>query len=369
MTYESQGNYDQALDCLKQASQALSTSGLQSPAEMSQILNDSGWIHFRRGNLDEAEKTLLQAHELAEQASRLDIVSSTYNRLGGVYYLKDQVEKAISYVSKSIAIRQEIGDILGVARSYNNLGNLGWKMGAWDDALDNFKRSADLQVNLGDVEAIIIINDNLGRLQIDRGFPDEARKYLKDAINRAEQIGHNFLIALLNHHISVLEAHLEDWPSALQYELRSESLFMNLGEKVNLVDVNVNLGLIYLGLKELGKAAKCGQQAITLLGEVAEDTEIESRGCALRLLGDVALAAGNLDESAKMYTQSAQILDLIGNRIERGRLWVSQANLAQARSARAEAESCLAQAGELFKQLGARLELRRVQSLQAKLAA
>ncbi|MGC1377522.1 MAG: adenylate/guanylate cyclase domain-containing protein, partial [Anaerolineales bacterium] len=131
MTYERQGDYDQALVCLNQARDMLAQTGLDSPAELSQILNDTGWIYFRRSNLDEAEKCLFQAQALADKAARLDLVSSVYNRLGGVYYQKDRLKQASDFVSKSLAIREEIGDILGVARSCNNLGNLGWKLGSW----------------------------------------------------------------------------------------------------------------------------------------------------------------------------------------------------------------------------------------------
>ena len=234
MTHESQGDYDQALICLGEARKLLLDDGQDSPAELSQILNDIGWIYFRRSNLDEAENYLTQAQALAEKAGRLDIVASVYNRLGGVHYQQDHLKQASDFVAKSITIREELGDILGVARSYNNLGSLGWKLGDWDKALDNFKQSAELQARLGDMEAIIMLNGNLGLLQIDRGYTDEARKYLEDALSQAEQIGHSFHIAMTNHNLSVLLNALREWPAALEYSLRSETILRGLGEKTTI---------------------------------------------------------------------------------------------------------------------------------------
>jgi tetratricopeptide (TPR) repeat protein len=365
-TWERQGDYDQALGNLSRAGEALQRAGLDSPAELSQILNDTGWIYFRRSSLDEAENYLTRALALAEKASRLDLVSSVYNRLGGVHYQKDHIKKASDFLSKSIAIREEIGDVLGVARSYSNLGNLGWKSGRWDDALVNFKRSAEMQARLGDVEGIIVLNSNLGLLQIDRGSTDEARQYLDIALARAEQIGHNFHIALANHHLSLLLAATEEWSAALEYGLRSEALFKSLGEKANLVDVYVNLGVIYLGLRDLVSASRCGEQALTLLDEFASGSETEVRGCALRLLGDVALVVHDIEASKKFYHEAEVIFEQVGNRLERGRLLMSVARMAMVESNRPLASSCLSLAKKLFEQLGARLDLRRLAMLRAR---
>ena len=369
MTYESQGDYDQALVCLDAARNLLMGGGLESPAELSQILNDTGWINFRRGNLDEAEIYLMQAKTLAEKAARLDIVSSVYNRLGGVHYQKDQLQESRDFVAKSIRIREELGDILGVARSYNNLGNLGWKLGDWDEALDNFKRSAELQTRLGDIEGIIMLNGNLGLLQVDRGYTDEARKYLEDALSQAEQIGHSFHMAMTTHHLSVLFTALGEWPQALEYSLQSESLLKNLGEKATLVDVFINMGSIYLGMGDLPQATLCGEQAMTLLAEFTAESETEIKGCALRLLGDIALALHNIDDALNRYRQAEVIFDATDNRLERGRLMMSKARLATLQSNRTLAKSHLMLAYKLFNKLGARLDLQKLEILTRDLSA
>lgn len=330
-------------------------------------MSDTGWIYFRRSDLSEAEKYLKQAQKLAEKAARLDIISSVYNRLGGVYYQQDHFQEAHNFVLKSLAIREEIGDILGVARSHNNLGNLCWKLGAWDAALENFKRSAELQARLGDEEGVITLNNNLALLQIDRGYIDEAGQYLQDALNRAENIGHNFYIALANHHFSITHSALREWKAALEYSLRSEALFKSLGEKANLVDVYVNLGIIYLGLQDLPKAAYYGERALAVLDEFATETETEVKGCALRLLGDIALIIDDTDKAEKLYHQAELIFDAVGNRLERGRLLLSMARLAVAQSDPVLAKSCLTLAQNLFEQLGARLELHNLEMLKADL--
>jgi len=369
MTYERQGDYDQALNCLDQANNVLLRAGLDSPAELSQILNDTGWIYFRRGRLDEAENYLSQAQVLAEKTSRLDIVSSIYNRIGGVFFQKDRLKEASDFAAKSLALRQEIGDIPGVARSYNNLGLLGWKRGFWDEALLNFKRSAEYQANLGDVEGIIELNSNLGLLQIDRGYTDEARQYLEEAWRRAQQIGHSYNIALTTHYLSKLYIAEGDWHNALDYSLRSELLFKNLGDEEYLLDVYVNLGSIYLGMRDLSSASLYAQQALDLLNLLAADAQTEDKGRDLRLLGDIALASADYAHAKELYDQAEVVFDAVANRLERGRLLISFSRLAQAQSNRMLAKSCLMLARKLFEELGARLDLSKLEELKKEQAA
>jgi class 3 adenylate cyclase/tetratricopeptide (TPR) repeat protein len=367
MTHERQGDYALALTCLGEATDVLASSGLDSPAELSQILNDTGWIYFRRSDLDDAEKFLLQAQALAEKAVRLDLVSSVYNRLGGVYYQKDSLKQASDFVAKSLAIREEIGDILGVARSYNNLGNLARRLGAWDEALDNFKRSAELQARLGDKEAIVMLNGNLGLLQIDRGYLDEARKYLEEALVQAEQIGHNSQIAISNQNLSLLYSTLGEWSSALEYSCRSETIFKSLGEKADLADVYVNQGVIYLGLREPQKAAHCAEQALALLAEFAPNQEIDVKATALRLLGDTHLAARDIESAQELYQQAERIFASSGNRLELGRLQVRLARLAALQPNREVTLVCISKAKDLFQQLGARLDLQKLETFSRDL--
>jgi len=367
MTYERQGDYDQAMNYLDQANKYLKQSGLDSPSELAQLLNDTGWIHFRRGRMDDAETFLLQAQALAEKTTRLDVISSIYNRMGGVYFQKDRLKEASDFAAKSLTLRQEIGDIPGVARSYNNLGLLGWKRGFWDEALLNFKRSAEYQAKLGDVEGIIELNSNLGLLQIDRGYIDEARGYLEEAWRRAQQIGHGYNIAQTTNYLGKLYIALADWQNALDYGLRSEELIKNLGEEEYLVDVYLNLGSIYLGIHDLSEACRYVQQALDLIQKLSPGTQTEDKGRGLRILGDISLEAGDPERSKEFFNQAETVFNAVANRLERGRLMVSLSRLAKSQDNILLAKSCLMLAHKMFEELGARLDLGRLEELKKNL--
>jgi len=367
-TYERQGDYDQALTCLGEAQQALDRSAQPAAVDRAWVLNDMGWIHSRRGNLEAAEKNLLDALVLVEESAQYDVIASIYNRLGGLYFQQDRLEPASNYVRKSLVLRQEIGDANAVARSYNNLGLLGWRRGDWDSALENFKRSIELHATLGDVEGTVALHSNLGLLHLDRGDFSEARKHLDLTLLTAQQIGHAYYIGLAYLYLSRYAVLHEEWKSALETCERSGQIFNEIGVTDYLVDLSTNTGLAWLGLGDLDKAHHFAREALgwstRQLGGESQAGQSEDRGRGLRLLGQVTLAKGDVNTARKALSESGAIFEAVGNELEKGRTACALASLEAVCEDEAATRKALNEARLIFRQLGARADLRKVEAFQ-----
>ncbi len=367
-TLERQGDYDPALTHLEKASQSLEEIENPPITEKAQILNDIGWIQFRKGDLDAAGDYLFKALTLVENQEQFEITASVYNRLAGVYYQKDQLDQAGLYLRKSLVLRQEIGDIGGVARSFNNLGLMGWKRGDWNSALENFKRSADLHGTLGDVEGMIEVHINLGLLLLDRGELDEARRNLSQALSRARQIGHTYYVGLISLDFARLFLASEDWQAALEYSQRSLETFREIGAQDHLVDIYTYNGLAYLGMGNLEEARQWGEDALGLFRHVSTGRlpgQAEDHGRAMRLLGEVMRRIGNFPYAETLLSESAATFQTVGNQLEQGRSLVALARLAKDKGNPASARLMLNEAQLIFQQLGARNDLKKMESLSA----
>jgi len=370
-THERQGDFDQALASLVDAQNILDTAPQSLDVERAWLLNETGWIHSRRGRLDDAEKAFLQALALVEDLPEYDVIASIYNRLGGIYFQQDSLEKASSYVRKSLVLRQEIGDLNAVARSYNNLGLLGWRRGEWDSALEYFKRSLDLHSTLGDVEGTIALHSNLGLLYLDRGDFNEAQKHLEIILGTAQRIGHAFYTGLAHLYFSRFYLLYEEWQDALDSAQKSLQVFEELKVKEYLVDIATNSGMAYLELKDLEKAHYYARKALeewAKAGTGSLASPSEARGRALRLLGLVSLARQELDGADRALQESADIFGKLENQVELGRTMVAQAHLAIAKHDEAGARRSINEARRIFRLMGARADLRKVETLSARLA-
>ena len=120
-------------------------------------------------------------------------------------------------------------------------------------------------------------------------------------------------------------------------------------------------------MNDLTKAAQCGESAVSLLAEFTADTDTEVKGTALRLLGDVALAMNNADEADRQYRQAEQIFEATDNHLEHGRLLMRRARLAALKSDRELSKSYLKNAERTFNQLGARLDIQKLDILEREL--
>jgi adenylate cyclase len=370
-TFERQGEYDQAQENLIEAQRELEKLDHFYPVEKARILNDMGWINFRRGNLDQAESLLNQAQILLEKTKQYDVIASIYNRLGGIYYFEDKLDQASIYVRKSLALREEIGDIVAVARSYNNLGLLSWRKGDWESALTNFMRSVELHTNLGDVEGLMEVNSNLGLLQIDRGNIEQAKKHLEAALSTAQQSGLTYGIGVTYLHFSHLYLSSSDWKTALEYCGRSLAILKEIDDQDHIVEIFTNIGAAWLGLGDLDLARKWADDALHLCEELGADspqTQTEPRGRALRLLGNIYSRIGEYDEAGEVIRSSLTIFQSAGNLLEQGRSALALALLQSHCNNYASARMHFNEARLIFRQLGASLDLEMLEASFAQVS-
>jgi class 3 adenylate cyclase/tetratricopeptide (TPR) repeat protein len=366
-THEGQGEYERALACLRAAEALLDGRESRFSGERASILGDTGWIHYRRGSMDQAESVLREALALAESAGQPDVLASVLNRLAGIYFQRDDSTQAARFLARSLVLRQQIGDVVGVARSFNNLGLLGWKQGDLVSALDNFDHSFKLLANLGDVEGLIVLHTNMGMIELDLGNLPEAEFHFQEALSSSSQIGHFFHICEARMHLALLHVTAGEWRRALEHGLLAQSGFQELGVHENQIHLNVSLGWAYLGLGDVEHLDETLQRIRELLKEGSGPLEGEGR--AQRLFGRIARARGDSESALDALEKGAAAFSQAGNPIERARVLLDLADLLIDCREGLRARAALEEAKETFTRMGARLDLAHLERVEARIAA
>lgn len=361
-THERQGDYDQALVHLKEGLDALSRSSYSLPVEQAQIWNDTGWIHFRRGNFSEAQELLKKALKLVESSDAYDAIASIYNRLGGLAYNQGDWDQAASYLRKSIAMRESIGDVLGLATSFNNLGLLEIEMGEFSNALANLTRSYELKTRLGQSEGIAMTLNNLGWLRIDRGELEEAEKALNEALEMARQIGYASLLRLILKNFGKLYLASQEWEKARQVLCETTQALKELGSDDQLVDTYRLLGEAALGSGDLEAAADWSQKARDLVNQFEDKNEKFSavqRGELWLFWGMLATRTGEYEQARKHLKTSSEVFQNLKSRLYQGKVAYQFGELSKAQQDRTGAQLHYREAALLFQSVGAKLEEKR----------
>lgn len=366
-TLESQGDYDKALIYLQSAQMVLQDNYGEYDVELANCLNDTGWIYFRRGLLDQAEKLLLNGLKIIEPSGNLNVTASILNRLAGVYFQRDSIEQASSYMKRSLQIREEIGDVGAVARSYNNLGLINWKQGLLQEALEDFHRSFSLQINLGDVEGQIVLQTNMGLIEMDCGNLIEADRYFHEALDNSRQIGHSYHVCMTQMHLALLNVYAENWPAVLDYAQLSLAGFHELGVKENLLDLFVSLGWAYIGLSDEPNSQEIHQRILAILEESENPVSSppEGQGRAYRLLAKLANLRGDKSEAKRGIERSIEIFTQSGSLLERGRSLVEMGKLLASEGLTDQARDLLKESKRVFEMMGAKLELMKLKQVES----
>ncbi len=361
-TYERQGEFDQALEQLEIANQKLQSLRNSSPVARAQILNDQGWIHFLRGNFQDARSSLQAALDLVAGSEELSVVASINNRLGAVSYQLREYKQAASYVRESLELRKMLGDLSGEARLNNNLGLLGLMSGDLHSAESNFYQSLELLEKVGDTEGIALANINLGLVKYDLGDYESAQVHLEKAVSVSERIGHRFYLGLGEMYLGRLESAQGKFEHADGLLDQSQVIFDELGAQDNLVDAYCYRSENNLAWGNIESAAHWCEVAKSHLslegGELAGDS-VQS-GRVLRLQGSLARIQGDLEQADHYLQESADVFQLAMEKLESARTAYEMGLLAIASGKPGAAQDHFEQARDIFIDVGAQKEVERV---------
>ncbi|HZD55555.1 MAG TPA: tetratricopeptide repeat protein [Anaerolineales bacterium] len=362
-TFERQGDYEKALLHLASANDLLESEPELKPVEAAQIANDIGWIHFLRGNFDEAQKFLTEALTLVEATSQYDVIASVHNRLGAVAYHQREYEKASAYVRRSLALRETIGDTAGVARLYNNLGLLGLMRGDLRDAEMNFLQGIELLEKIEDAEGIALAYTNLGLVQFDRGMLELAESNFRKSVLAAGQIGHRFYRGRALMYMGRLRTAQGQYGRADQLLIESISILEDLGAQDDLIDAAYYMGENYFAQGDLINATQWLDQAREIMKNEGESglSLFVQRGRLLRLEGSMAGVRGDWRNAKRLLLESASIFHASYERLESAKTALELGFLARTQKKFLEARQYFQEARLIFKQLGAEISLQRAE--------
>ena len=370
--WDKRGNLQEAQNWLRQALAQLDRARGSAPELRAQVYSDLGWLSLRRGDLTAAREWLEQGLALVGDTEHYGVLSSVLNRLGAVYYNRSEWKQAVTYVERALELRDKLGDVVGYARSINNLGILKQASGDWDGALADYQRAVEMHEHIGEVEGLALASTNLGVLYTDRGEWPKAEEYLLRSFAIAQRVAHAYELAQAHMNLGRLFLFQERWSECGRHLNAAIPLYEEVGANanLNLNDAYYLQALLNLEQGQLGVARQWAARSYELLRKVTGTDKGESVewGRYEQLAGRIALAENHLSDARRHFDTSLSVFRTNGSLLEIGRAAYWSAILSVARGENDRAKDELKLAGEVFAQLGAAADLRRVAEKQRQAA-
>jgi tetratricopeptide (TPR) repeat protein len=366
MLHERKGEYQAAFDWLKQGLGVLDDD---TALEVARIRLAGAGIYSRQGKHSEALNWCRSGLAIARQRSSQPVLAHATYLLGTIHGHLGRFEDAITCARQSLTLYEELGDPAGQIKALNNLGAASRGLDDWPAAIDYYRRGSELAEKIGDVNSVAIVTHNLGNILLQQGNLGMAVRCYERSRGIWEAIGFPFGVAASWSGLGKAYAECSEWERALDCLKRSERQFKEIASDHFLPEVYRRQAVVHLNTGQLEVARELVDQSLALATKL--DVALE-RGMSLRVSGQINLARGAWEEAEAALRESLEILQEQRNRyqmaetlVQLGRLYRAEAEAWDradaARAGVAKAELVLAQAREVFEDLGAKRALARLE--------
>lgn len=146
---------------------------------LANTLRRIGIVHFQSGELEEANRVLLEALQLQQENGNRFGVLSTFMTLGNVYYKIGQPRQAIRYYEEAAEEAEALNYGVSLKMIYLNLGQFLSEEGRYVEAEKYLLRGRTFLDSTQDVYNIPYYDGALGHLYLQTGDYEKSRAYLE----------------------------------------------------------------------------------------------------------------------------------------------------------------------------------------------
>ncbi|CAF2073352.1 unnamed protein product [Rotaria magnacalcarata] len=200
--YGYKGDFKKALENFNRAYDLRSRTPVTSDYALPDTLNSLGVIYGEQGEYDKAKKrfndalTMVEQHQTSDTKSKVLHIAQSHSNLGWIHFLKGEYQQALGFHQQSLNSRKQFlgDDFLLLADNYSSIGAVQHALGQFDKAMENYNIGFKIrQLNLpSDHPSIASIYQAIGAVHHESGRYDDALENYKHALDiRAKALGPN----------------------------------------------------------------------------------------------------------------------------------------------------------------------------------
>ena len=320
VVYERLGLFDAAVEHLEEALELRRQRLGELHPDVLENLVHLGQAQWSRGSLVDAEPILQRAVDGWRQQGKDRSLGLALGRLGMLYELQNDFERAEPLLREALALLQRAGEPLDLAAAYDDLAVFHVDQGQNTEAMDLFQRALAIrEAELGPFHPEVATTLNgLAIAAAQNDEPARAEQLFRRSLEiRREVLGPNHAqtaqsVKNLGSCLRILERDEEALALYEQALVVWERSFGSANARVS--EVQNNLGDLHLSLGDTRQAEVRYRQSVSsyeaYLEREAADDQSTNRGPLRESLGklaDVLRDGGRLDEAAPLYQRAYRL--------------------------------------------------------------
>jgi len=306
-TLARKGQYADALDALGEGMREL---GGEDDLQAAHIGVQIGDVYSRTGDYPAAIGSLSRAVEIAERLGADDVLAHGLKLLAAALAFSGDLRSPAAMYERCLPIYERLGDVAGAADVRNYLGSLYRRMGRWDDSLAEYGLALSLVERVGNPWLAAIIHNNMGELHFFRGDFQRAIASKQRAFEMATGLGAESQAALALMGVGIARVMAGSVAQGRADLLDAKARFSVLGRSRYLSELYRCLAHAELATGDLGAAVHAAEIALECAREA--DSALDE-AVAQRVLGEVAVAGGDLADARKLLESSQERLAQLGD--------------------------------------------------------
>jgi class 3 adenylate cyclase/tetratricopeptide (TPR) repeat protein len=354
---ERRSRYDAAFQWLH-VGMARATSALRGEMARCHLLGAG--IYFRQGAYIQAMEWSQMGLRLAEQVQSRTDQAHALLLLGNLRQEQGDLVQSISAFEQAHSLFEELNDLSRATDALNNLGSVYLRAGRWQDTIRCYEQSLERCEQIGDVQAIARTANNLAVVLVGRNQLARAAELYQLSSAMFGQIGSALGVAVTTYNRGEVLL-LQGQPgAALPLFAAAIAEMERINARGFLPDVLRLQAEAHLARHEYAAAEAAAARSLSVADELRMGAEA---AVARRVLGQIALTAGDLSAAHTLLEQARGNLAQIDNRYELGRTLYHLARLAAAQGDPTARDAFAADAAAIFRELDAERDLALISTL------
>lgn len=208
-----------------------------------------------QGDYNVAKSSFKTCIQLGQELGAKDIVSKSWEGLGGIAHERGDYATAHTFHEQSLALERILKNDSGISSSLNNLGAVAYYQRDFPKAHTFFEEGLMIRRKLGDGAGISASLNNLGLVALGQEDAASARAYFEEGLAIQKILGDKRSLALTYSNMAILEEGIGNYSNAKLLATESLKIVVEIGYKRGATLLLGSLADLAAASKEFEKAA------------------------------------------------------------------------------------------------------------------